>query len=365
MATVKLGARRLYDALGIDTTKTGEIHHAVEFAIGDHVTIYLGPKPPLGVLSLEADQYGIPGRKSKVLHTNLEYDAPCFLEITVANQREISEEQFLLLQNKDKKSREGLLEEARNREKYCEQILDVLSGVLGLRVHRQLVLRPLVENAFLSGEFEPVSSFAGPAVEMLEGITTNSNTSINIENLLKGMKSTSEDMLRKGGAILHWLLKAWRERDSISRFMYLFIPLEAILKTAESGAIETNEELTALEALVAASEVSNKEQLLAFLERARTRLGPTLNSRFEEFARQAAIPGWEVDVQAFKKYNYMRNLLLHAGNRNVLNHINLEENTRTLEDLVERYLSHALLGNAEVYASRWRPKREVTGRRDR
>ncbi|MBI2884262.1 MAG: hypothetical protein HYY11_10240 [Candidatus Methylomirabilis oxyfera] len=357
MPTVTLGTRRLYDALGVETAAIGEFLHKVDLTIGKSITLYLGPTPPLGIMSLEGAQYGIPGQNSLMLHTNNNYEAPCFLEIAILASRDITPHQLSLLQEENKETREALLETERKNSESSEQLLDVISGILGLRLHRQLVLKPLVENSFLGGEFKPVSSFVGPAMEMLESIKANSNTGPHVLRLLEGMADIPEDVLRKGGAILHWLLKAWRERDVISKFIYLFIPLEAILQSTAELATDSKVNLESLEAIVRSSDVHDKESLLQFLDRAKTKFGPTLNSRFEEFARRAAIPGWELDSEAFKKYNRMRNLLLHAGHRNVRSHINFEKNTRTLEDLVERYVSIALLGSPDVYPSRWRPQR--------
>jgi len=358
MPIINLGTRRLYDALGVHTGTTGEIHQKVEFAIGKTVTIYLGPNPPHGILSLEGCQYAIPGQNSRILHADIEYNAFCFLEVSISTPHEISTGQMDLLKQKDSKTQEELISEIREDSETTEHLLDAISGVLALRVHRQLVLKPLVENPFLSGEFEPVRSYVGPAMEMLEGINTNLNTSPIIQSFLDGMANTPKDILQKGGATLHWLLKAWRERDAISKFMYLFIPLESVLQSADDSLPNSKAELNAIESIVKACDDINKDSLLQFLKRARTMFGPTLNARFEEFARQASIPGWELDVKAFKKYNRMRNLLLHAGNKNVRGHINFEQNTRTLEDLVERYVALALLGSREVYKSRWRPARE-------
>jgi hypothetical protein len=357
MPIVNLGTRRLYDALGFDTNATGEILLKVDLATGRSVTLYLGPKPPFGIVSLEGNQYIIPGRINHILQTNINYEAPCFLEIAISKSRQITPQQLDLLKKSDNLTREELLRETRTDLEASENILDCVSGMLALRTHNQLVLKPLIENLFLTGEFEPVSSFIGPTTEILEAINANANTLPHILQLLEGMIDTSEDVLRNGGAILHWLLKAWRERDPISKFMYLFIPLEAILQLTDNSQINSTAELESLESIVKNSNAVDKEHLLQFLVRAKTKFNPTLNSRFEEFARCASIPGWELDVKAFKKYNRMRNLLLHAGNRNVRSHINFEENTRTLEDLVERYVSVALLGTDRVYPSRWRPNR--------
>lgn len=360
MPTVNLGIRRLYDTLGVETPAGGEIFQKVDLTIGKAVTVYLGPNPPLGIMSLEGSQYGIPGRKSIILNTNNKYEAPCFLEITISVPREITLQQMELLKKEHNETREGLLREARGNMELAEDVLDAISGLLGLCAHRQFVLKQLVENCFLSGDFQPVSSFSGPWTEMLESIKINLNTGRNLQQLLDGMKNTPEDTLRKGGAILHWLLRAWRERDPILKFMYLFIPLEATLQSTAELETDSKAALESLEAIVRRSGADNKESLLQFLDRAKTRFGPTLSARFEEFARRAAIPGWELDVAAFNKYNRMRNLLLHAGNRNVRSHINFTKNVRTLEDLVERYVSIALLGSPDVYQSRWRPQRGST-----
>jgi hypothetical protein len=355
MPIVTIGTRRLYDALGVDINAAGEILQKVELPTGKTVTLYLGPNPPHGIMSLEGSRYVIPGRDNILLRTN--YDAPCFLEITISFPREITLRQMRRLRQNDKPSQELLLRESTVDSKSSENLLDAISGVLGLRVHRQLVLKPLVESSFLTGEIDPMCYFETPEVEILEGLKPNSNTSTHIFKLLERMMDTSEDVLRKSGAILHFFLKAWREKDPISHFMYLFMPLEAILPSADNSQFGSKAELESLESIVKNSDAVDKEHLLQFLENAKTKFNPSLNSRFEEFAQSTSIPGWELDVEAFKKYNRMRNLLLHAGNKNIANRINLKKNTRTLEDLVERYVSVAILGSAEVYRSRGRPSR--------
>ena len=358
MVTVALGWRRLYDALGITTELSGAIAEKVVLTTGKTVAVYLGPNPPIGVMAIEGSQYGIPGREVLIFQTNPDYESSCFLEVSVTQVREISQRQLDLLKAEDKETRNEILTKANAEQDLFEKLLDVVSGILGLRFHRQLVLKPLVEHAFFVGGPEPVSTFVGPAIEMLEELELDQNSNQNLANLLRGLEATPEDVMRKGGSVLHWLLKAWRERDPVSKFMYLFIPIEAVLQSGQEPDAQTIDSLESLASLVSHSNVPDRDVLLRFLDKTKTRFGPTLNSRFEEFARLAGIPGWELDVEAFKKYNRMRNLLLHAGNRNVRSHINFEENTRTLEDLVERYVSFALLGRSDVYQSRWRPTRD-------
>ena len=351
------GIRRLFDALGVKPSQAGAVLYEGSLTSGKNLSVYIGATPPLGVVSLEAEQHHIPGRESVLLRVDDKYKAPCFLEICISTSQEITVAEMELLKSEDAGTREKYLNLADTNLEITEQLLDVIGGLLGLRVHRQLVLKPLIQSAFLQGDFESVSSFVGPSCEMLEGLSQNADTESHLKKMLGGLNGSSEKALCDGGAIFHWLLRAWREADSIAKFMYLFIPLEAVLQSTVELAIESKADLDCIENIVQESAVPNKQVLLDFLNRARTRFAPTLNARFEEFARRAAIPGWELDVKAFKKYNRMRNLLLHAGNKNVRQHINFDEHTRTLEDLVERYVALSMFGTADVYASKWRPNR--------
>ena len=86
-------------------------------------------------------------------------------------------------------------------------------------------------------------------------------------------------------------------------------------------------------------------------------MGPTLDERFEDLAKTAKLPGWEADIEAFKKYKRMRNMLIHGSDKDVQQKLSVgQEEVRTLEDLVERYVNYALFRDNKVYRSRWRPK---------
>ena len=139
--------------------------------------------------------------------------------------------------------------------------------------------------------------------------------------------------------------------------MYLFIPLEAVIQSTPELAAEAVRELNAIKEIVEQSGSKDKAELISFIDRTKTKFNPTLNARFEELAKKHALPGWELDVEAFKKFNRMRNLLLHMGNKRLSTHINFEQNTRTLEDLVERYVALEIVGTPTVYQSSHRPHR--------
>src|SRR5690349_15866093 len=101
MPLAYLGARRLYDCLGIEVADSGEFREEVVLEIGQILTVYLGPKPLHGITSLEASQYAIPGRKSVLLNSNNNYESDSFMEVTVASPREITAEDEALLQAGD------------------------------------------------------------------------------------------------------------------------------------------------------------------------------------------------------------------------------------------------------------------------
>ncbi|OHB51053.1 MAG: hypothetical protein A2Y10_17160 [Planctomycetes bacterium GWF2_41_51] len=84
-------------------------------------------------------------------------------------------------------------------------------------------------------------------------------------------------------------------------------------------------------------------------------LKPTLNEKFSEFARVANLLGWENDIEAFRKFNHMRNILLHGADRAIQQKISVgNEEVRTLSDLVERYVNYFFFKDNNVYRSQWR-----------
>ncbi len=75
------------------------------------------------------------------------------------------------------------------------------------------------------------------------------------------------------------------------------------------------------------------------------------------FAEDAKMPGWENDIQAFKKFNRIRNSLIHRGDPKVKIHVSVgAEETQALEDLTERYVNYYLFQDTAVYQSRFLPR---------
>jgi hypothetical protein len=361
-AVARVGTRRLYDALGFDAQASGEILIEQELGADCTATVYLGPKPPRGIAALtEASQFLVPAQQVSMGSMSSDYQAPFFLDIAISRTKVLSSGELAALRAQDPKTQSSLMTQSADEQAVANELLDWFAGCLALKVHRQLVLKLLIQNEFIEGDFEPAMSYFGSAVEILEPVSMNSQAPTLLPPFMQRICSAPEYKIREGGAVFHWLLRAWRERDPVSKFMYLFIPLESVLQSDEGLSSEATADIDRLIQVVRAAEIADQDELLGFLVRARARFSPTLNARFEYFARRRAIPGWELDVKAFKRYNRMRNQLLHRGDRNIRPHVSFENETRTLEDLVERYVSLFVFGEADVYKTRWRPERSLNG----
>ena len=110
--------------------------------------------------------------------------------------------------------------------------------------------------------------------------------------------------------------------------------------------------------LIVNSEKEDQKRLLMFIDQLEKSQQPSLVTRFEVLARVAKLSGYEADIIAFKKFNRIRNFLLHRGDPSIKLTVSVgEEETQQLEDLVERYVSWFLYRDSIVYPSSWRQKR--------
>ena len=156
---------------------------------------------------------------------------------------------------------------------------------------------------------------------------------------------------KEAAEVLAWLLRAWAAEDPVLEFVSLFIPLERVIPPLppmgkEAWDQKRNAILAILEKEASAQD---RNELSKFLQTLRPS-SPSLARRFKEWATDAALPGWTQDVEAFEKFQKMRNSLVHRGDRSVKSHITVaEDDVRTLEDIAARYVSLALFGNANVY----------------
>jgi hypothetical protein len=358
MGIERAGLRRLYDCLGCGIKGEQDVNHSFHITQDGEVFFYLGPKPPLGVVAFESsDVYYLPGKQAKMLQTISNYKSDCFLEIAVSFTIPVDKHVSMGLAKQEEEAKAIILNEVEKNKSTFTRVLDTICGLVGLRFHRQFILKQLVENSFIASAPVPVSRFSGDIIEMLDPIRLNEFGLASLKSYLDSLGKLEGQHWTEMSRVFQWLLRAWRERDHVAKFLYLFIPSECILGSSDEIGEEARTRIASLKDLVVHSEDNAKKDLLRFLDRVESKFGPTLNARFESLAMEKQIDGWEADIKAFKEFNRTRNLLLHAGKAEVQSHLDIGQETRTLEDLVERYVAVSVFGNPGVYASRWRPLR--------
>lgn len=144
------------------------------------------------------------------------------------------------------------------------------------------------------------------------------------------------------GGVLPWLLRAWRERDLVARFIALFIPLEMLLKGKGGGTSASKPDLAQIKRAVLASGVEDAERLANLLDTLQPRR-PSLADRFAVLAQELSPGTAETDVAAFRKFNRMRNELVHQGRLSLETQVRLGEGDVVhLQDLTERYVYASL-----------------------
>lgn len=361
MGIETVGLRRLYDALGCHVGAADEVMVTFPTMGGRLGKIYIGPKPPLGIRSIEADLYAIPGKETILMKPGVDHKGECFLEICIAFDIQVEDSISTGLLNKEQDANIEILNKVEPFKADLAKTIDLISGLIGLKFHKQFVLKPLIEDFFILSGPVPVFRFEGPYVESLESITLAAAGADILRSYTSALDADSLTPNADFAKVLKWLLKAWREQDPVAKFMYLFIPLECVIKKNDVPAdAQTLQRIEKIQEIISSTGRDDTAELTNFLEYIKNKFAPNINARFERLAQKHRIDGWELDVTAFKKFNVIRNDLLHAGKGPAHAHLDIEDETRTLEDLVERYVSLYVFRDQHVYVNQWRPVRSST-----
>lgn len=355
----RVGYRILYDAKACSIA--GHNEYQTNFNVADKydVQIYFGPKPKHGICIVSNySKYYVPGSEAHFGKTEFvtETDGsagcgPFFFETVVSIH--VDEKS-----STERITQDALLRQAESRRDEFKGVIYLVAGIVGLRFQRQFVLEPFNENALAWVDDTPTKGVRTPVLENLELISINENGIKHLEALKQPFASLSADVLAKHSLIFHWLLRAWHERDHLHTFIALFVPLEALLTTFTESKMSAEEKRWAksIRMLIKKYAGSQTDDLLSFVNRLVERTGPTLDDRFEDIATTAKLSGWKADIEAFRKFKRMRNMLVHGNDTNVQQKLTVgEEEVRTLQDLVERYVNYCLFRDNNVYRSRWRP----------
>ncbi|HWS83354.1 MAG TPA: hypothetical protein VN207_03765, partial [Ktedonobacteraceae bacterium] len=348
MATINIGYRRLFDSIGCSITTQEPLH--ITFPLGDdlQVEIYMGNKPKLGIwIETGHEDYAILG--TAIVMGSYEYQSDAtqsayprtfFTEIICTQIEEIPDDLFDAFYHENPEAAQELVRRAEAHAQEYTTALDLVTGIIGLRFHPQFVMKLLNNGPVAFHNEKRVVNNAGSPIQMLESIALTEAGIHSISQLFPAIGKIAVEEVERESRILEWLARAWAEREIISKFNALFIPLEMILEGVEGELPEDQrQQVETLSSLIATcdKETEEKEALKMLLDRLVKNQRPSLRDRFTLFAKHANLPGYENDIKVFKKFNGIRNGLLHRGDSNVRIHVTIgEADVHALEDLAER-----------------------------
>lgn len=371
MALIKIGYRRLYNSPGCRLEIENDFE--LSFQVAEiEAKVYIGRNPKLGISAADGSKYVIPGQKAP-------FQTLCFgrddvselkhiemlTEIICCETIEAADDQVSAFYAHDPSAIQDLLDIAEKRAESLKKVIDLIAGTVGLRFHRQFVLEILTESPLVFKENGvPAQAYQGPGVEFLENVTLKKAGIDSLEAILRLVGGAKSEAQEFGASALTWLLKAWSESDSFTKFMSLFIPIEVILSKVRFDDAELAEQKAldnTIKSILNTHGGAQSEKMVAEYQKLRQLVHPPLTVRFEHLAKEAQIVGWESDIVAFKRFNSIRNRILHHGDKNIEMIVpiekEIEDETRQLEDLAERYISWVLFRSGKPYQSKYRPQR--------
>jgi len=370
MQTIRVGLGRLYNASACSNLGRDEI--LLPFPLGSiEVRAYIGPNPQhiIGTWTVGPPQPQDPAAQ-KTVYVGREYVVPSpekfpsdfYTELVAVQQIKVKGDLASAFQSRDMQARAEILRIAEEHRPSFTMALDCVAGILGLRLHSLLVTTPITEQLYAYRD-----KGSPYAYTMSLPITVTESYLLDISN--EGLEAIRAKMpllerkwtWEKASEILAWLLRAWGAEDPILRFVSLFIPLDCVIPGMPRSKDDWEQRRRDLLSLIQMqSQAEDRDQLANFVTELRFQ-SPSIISRFETWAAQAALPGWAQDVAAFKQFQKMRNSLVHAGRKGFEPRVTVgKKDVRTLEDITERYVSLALFGDANVYQSRKRPTVQKT-----
>lgn len=366
MPNIEIGYRKLYEAGGCEIQGPAELCFDIPLKnrLTAHVTI--GPKPRFGIWIIKSEKYLLHTRthqqdaKFFADATESNSEVKFFTEIAILFKEEVSRKLVAQLGDTKSGASTKLLNLAKKRAKELERSAEYVAGLLGVRVHRQFVLEPLNQNFVVARTPFPVVEGVGDWTEIIDPCVLNQLGVSQVPKALSLVALNAGKDFENHADILRWLLRAWPERNPVLRFLAFFIAIECTLAGVSAPQPQDQiENIDALKELVKTHGSKNKKQLMVYLNGISSRIRPSLVQRFRALAERASAKTQENDIEAFARFNRIRNALVHRGDDAIQLRLELDQDqVSTLEDLAERYVSFALFGDMNVYKGRHRPGAE-------
>ena len=362
---ILVGYRRLYEALGCPISSEEVIQHQFSFSENFMGLLYFGPAPNFGVFShSSSERFILPGQPNdigKIKYrkdvNDSEFAGKSFFEVAVLSEFDVDSGQCESVVNGDIQTRDELLDLCEQNTRTFLNLHSIVAGAIGLKIHRQFVMNPLNENQVLLIDGKSFFRFHTKTFESLDPIRINKTGEAIIANLVTIFDKIPLDALEEAGEILSWLQRAWAETDPITKFIACFIPIECILAPIRIPMPDHEKEaLKKIATLIDKTDKSERDKLQAVFTKYRQPRFPSLEDRFEILANEVGFPTAKKDIEAFKRFNKIRNDLHHRGDASANIIIDLDSSTiHSLEDIAERYVNFAIFADRGIYKSSWRP----------
>src|SRR5262245_2571021 len=366
MVNIRVGCGRVYNASECSVVGRGEV--GFEFKLPTtRVEVLVGPRVRHKIFEgtigppVPRDYVGSPEqitrRQPRRFPAPEKYPADLYVEIVAFDTLQVDDVLAEAFFRHEPAARSEMIRRTGERRAVLATALDLVAGYIGLRFSYLLVHNLITEQLYAYRDDGHSYAYGANLLRfnVVEPFVWDLNDDA-VAEMKKSIRAQQGWNEPKAGDVLGWLLRAWGAEDKVLEFVSLFIPLECVIpaegtERAEAWAADRD----ALLKLLDGCDGPDKERALAFARDLRVP-PPTLAARFAAWAERVALPGWHSDVEAFKTFNKVRNSLVHRGDPEVETQVEVSDaDIRTLGDLVERYVSVTLFGDADVYRSPKRP----------
>lgn len=357
-----VGYRRLFEAVGCFTDNTQAIRRRFQVTNAITAAIHIDTERLLsGIKSTDARIIPVDPAKGGGFEVNpgtkgqRDDRAQLCTEVLAFRTVRVSDTLSQALKAGDEQARKEMEKIAEREQADLINVIDLVAGALGLRIHGQLVYTELNEGIVYLVAGAPNLVLSSPALDVLEPVTLGSIDLTGFQDVILRSGPQANDQWRHHALALRWLTRARSEPDPVIKFVSLFVPLEMIL--AGHKIVQTEGQVRlgrAIRKIIDKYGGAEKAQLIDFLDKKLQRFSerPSLEERFENYATDTGLPDFESDIRAFAEYNSTRNKIVHEGQIDVrLQLADAKRELPGLEDLAEKYVSFAVFGDDEVYVN--------------
>jgi hypothetical protein len=224
MKEIRIGYSKIYNAEGCNLLGRKEI--ILQFLVnGIEVRVFVGSehKHLISVFS----ESGSNNKSVQIHPTPKIYPADLYTEILALQTLQVEDDIAEAFENRNEKAKEFIGSKAIELHPNLSIATDYIAGLIGLRLHNNLVRKLITEQSYEYCTLSDIYSFrSGFVMNFIPSIEWD----ISEGNRVIFPKLQEAWSLEEAAKILAWVLRAWDAEDPILRFVSLFIPLEIVVK---------------------------------------------------------------------------------------------------------------------------------------